>query len=69
MAKLHFPLSFTYSSIGASPKVTADITMMLKTSKSKVVVSFELGTEVLESWPGRLGDVKVGVRAVYGDAE
>jgi kinetochore protein Spc7/SPC105 len=76
IVNLRHPIAYSLAPASASPvptkndeQMVASVSLMIPNVKSRVILSFGVGRDVLRTWPAGLRDVDVGVEVVYGSAE
>jgi len=65
-----YPTSFALTTGGngqSTSRLKISSTILLPLKKAKVVLEYNVGTEVLVNFPGGLNGIETDVRVIYGD--
>lgn len=67
LVTLRYPV--TYQSSEGGESMTAAISVLIPSLKSKAELKFVASAEILRGWPSSLANADIAARTVYGSAE
>ena len=67
LISLRYPV--TYSPSSTSNSLQATVPILLPPVKARILVSFDINAKTILQWPGKIGDLGLGVKVAYGKVE